>query len=44
MPYGGAIDIHGKTVWVVSKEEHDEMLARIKKLFPEAISIFSVDL
>ena len=33
MPYGGATDIHGKILWKVSKEEHDLMMARIKKAF-----------
>jgi hypothetical protein len=33
MPYGGATDIHGKIVWVVTKEEHDEMMARIIRAF-----------
>lgn len=33
MPYGGATDIHGKILWKVSKEEHDQMMARIKKAF-----------
>jgi hypothetical protein len=35
LPYGGATDIHGRIVWVVSKKEHDEMMARINRLFPE---------
>lgn len=35
LPYGGATDIHGRIVWAVSKEEHDEMMARINRLFPE---------
>jgi hypothetical protein len=35
MPYGGATDIHGRIVWVISKEKHDEILARLKRLFPE---------
>ena len=25
MPYGGATDIHGKIVWVINKEKHDEI-------------------
>jgi hypothetical protein len=33
MPYGGATDIYGKILWKVSKEEHDQMMARIKKAF-----------
>ncbi len=33
MHYGGATDIHGRILWVVTKEEHDEMMARIKKAF-----------
>jgi len=33
MPYDGATDIHGKIFWKVSKEEHDQMMARIKKAF-----------
>ena len=33
MPYGGATDIHGTIVQVVTKEEHDEMMARIKRVF-----------
>jgi len=33
MPYGGATDIHGKIVWRVSKAEHDQMMARIRKAF-----------
>ena len=33
MPYGGATDIHGKILWKVSKEEHDQMMFRIKKAF-----------
>jgi len=35
LPYGGATDIHGRIVWAVTKEEHDQMLVRINKLFPE---------
>lgn len=31
MPMVGATDIHGKILWKVSKEEHDQMMARIKK-------------
>jgi len=35
MPYGGATDIHGKIVWVITKERHDEIFERLKRLFPE---------
>ena len=35
LPYGGATDIHGRIVLAVTKEEHDRMLARINRLFPE---------
>lgn len=35
MPYGGATDIHVRIVWVISKEKHDEILTRLKQLFPE---------
>ena len=35
LPYGGATDIHGCIVWVVTKEEHEKMMARINRLFPE---------
>ena len=35
LPYGGATDLHGRVVWAVTKEEHDKMLARINRLFPE---------
>jgi hypothetical protein len=37
MPYGGATDIHGKILWKVSKEEHDQMMARIKKAFEKEL-------
>jgi hypothetical protein len=33
LPYGGATDIHGKILWKASKEEHDQMMVRIKKAF-----------
>lgn len=33
MPYGGATDIHGRVKWTVTEEEHDEMMARVKKAF-----------
>jgi mRNA-degrading endonuclease RelE of RelBE toxin-antitoxin system len=33
--YGGATDIHGCIVWAVTKEEHENMMARINRLFPE---------
>jgi len=35
MPYGGATDIHGKIVWAITKERHDEIFERLKRLFPE---------
>jgi hypothetical protein len=35
MPYGGATDINGKIVWVITKERHDEIFDRLKRLFPE---------
>jgi hypothetical protein len=35
MPYGGATDIHGKIVWIINKERHDEIFDRLKRLFPE---------
>ena len=35
MPYGGATDIHGKIAWVITKERHDEIFDRLKRLFPE---------
>jgi len=35
MSYGDATDIHDKIVWVISKEKHDEILARLKRLFPQ---------
>jgi hypothetical protein len=35
LPYGGATDIHGCIVWAVTKEEHEKMMARINRLFPE---------
>jgi len=35
LPYGGATDLQGRIVWAVTKEEHDKMLARINRLFPE---------
>ncbi len=35
LPYGGATDIYGRIVWAVSKEEHDKMMVRINRLFPE---------
>jgi hypothetical protein len=35
LPYGGATDLHGRIVWAVTKEEHDEMLARINRMFPK---------
>ena len=35
LPYGGATDLQGRIVWAVTKEEHDKMLDRINRLFPE---------
>lgn len=35
LPYGGATDLQGRIVWAVTKIEHDKMLARINRLFPE---------
>ena len=33
LPYGGAVDIHGNIIWKVTKEEHDEMMARVNRIF-----------
>lgn len=33
MPYGGATDIHGEIVWVVSEEEHNAIMVKIMKAF-----------
>jgi hypothetical protein len=35
LPYGGATNIYGRIVWAVTKEEHDKMMTRINRLFPE---------
>ncbi|MDD1737644.1 MAG: hypothetical protein LUP00_02670 [Methanothrix sp.] len=35
LPYGGATNLQGRIVWVVTKKEHHEMLTRINCLFPE---------
>jgi hypothetical protein len=33
MPYGGATDIHGEIVWVISEEEHNIIMSKIKRAF-----------
>ena len=33
--YGGAVNIHGEIVWRITKEEHDEIKARVLNLFEE---------
>jgi len=33
LPYGGITDIHGNIIKVVTKEEHDEMLAKVRRAF-----------
>lgn len=33
LPYGGAVDINGKIVWVVTEEEDRATKERIKKAF-----------
>ena len=33
MPYGGATDIHGEIVWVISEEEHKIIMSKIKRAF-----------
>ncbi len=33
LPYGGMTDIYGNIIWAVTKEEHAEMLARVRKAF-----------
>ena len=35
LPCGGATNLQGRIVWVVTKKEHHEMLTRINCLFPE---------
>jgi hypothetical protein len=38
MPYGGATDIFGNIVWVVTKEEHDALVDKIERAFRKALS------
>jgi hypothetical protein len=33
LPYGGITDIHGNILKAITKEEHDEMLARVRRAF-----------
>ena len=33
LPYGGITDIHGNIIKAITKEEHDEMLAKVRKAF-----------
>lgn len=33
LPYGGITDIHGNIIKAITKEEHDEMLARVRRAF-----------
>jgi len=35
LPYGGAVNIRGEIVWLITKEEHDAMKARVLNLFEE---------
>lgn len=35
LPYGGAVNIHGKIIWRITKEEHDAMKARVLSLFED---------
>ncbi len=35
MPYGGAVNIQGKIVWRITKEEHDAMKSRVLSLFED---------
>ena len=33
LPYGGITDIHGNILKAITKEEHDEMLAKMRRAF-----------
>ena len=33
LPYGGATNIYGKIVWVITEKEQEEMIARIERAF-----------
>jgi hypothetical protein len=33
LPYGGITDIHGNIIKAISKKEHDEMLAKVRRAF-----------
>jgi hypothetical protein len=33
LPYGGITDIHGNIVKAITKEEHDAMLAKVRRAF-----------
>ena len=33
LPYGGITDIHGNIIKAITKEEHDEMLERVRRAF-----------
>jgi hypothetical protein len=33
LPYGGITDIHGNILKEITKEEHDEMLAKVRRAF-----------
>jgi len=33
LPYGGTTDIHGNVIQAITKEEHDAMLAKVRRAF-----------
>jgi hypothetical protein len=33
LPYGGTTDIHGNIIQAITKEEHDAMLAKVRRAF-----------
>lgn len=35
LPYGGAVNIHGKITWRVTEEEFKEMLKNLESIFDE---------
>jgi hypothetical protein len=37
LPYGGATDIRGRITWVITKEEHDEMLRKMRDAFDDRL-------
>jgi hypothetical protein len=35
LPYGGAVNIYGEIVWLITEEEHAALKERIRRIFAE---------